>query len=113
MGIIKGIAAVWKLISWLRSEKKAMEADVDGYLTQKRAVEWRIETEKIFRALQTGGVVEPTQDYENFKNLPRLVKWFFNRTTIDNRAGQFGQWFLKSKKLKEGDEVLNKPYRMQ
>ena len=101
MGIIKTIAAAWKIASWLRSEKKQMEADIDGYLTEKRAKDWRLKCEKIFRALERGN--------GNFDRLPVPIKWFFAQTTADNRVGIFGMWFLKSHKLPVHDKVLDEP----
>ncbi len=104
MGIIKGIVALWRIAMWFRTEKRKMEADIDGYLTQERALEWRLKAEKIFHALEVG----------KMGNIPRPVKWFFEQTTADERIGKFGEWFLKSSKLKAGNtlpdqEALNQP----
>lgn len=99
MGILKGIVALWKIASWLRSEKKKMESDIDGYLTQERALEWRLNAEKVFCALECG----------KMERLPSPIKWFFKHTTADERVGSFGIWLLKSKKLEEADNALNQP----
>ncbi len=104
--MIRGFIALWRIASWLRSEKKAMEADIDGYLTQERAKEWRLHLEKIFHGLEIGYRKEM---------LPGPVKWFFDQTTADNRIGMFGMYLLKSHKINiADDEALNqpiKPYR--
>lgn len=104
MGIIQGIIAAWKLIKWIRSEKRQLEANVDAYLTKDRALEWRLQAEKIFHILESG-----SSFYQGLKKLPAPVRWFFKATTADNRVGKFGQWFLKSEKLKENSEVLDQP----
>ncbi len=106
MGIIKGIVALWRIASWLRSEKKAMEADIDGYLTHERAKELRLNLEKIFYALDTGSPF-----LKKLKGIPRPIQWFFDQTTADNRVGKFGQWVLDSDKLATGDKALNKPIK--
>lgn len=103
MGILKGILALWNIASWLRSEKKKMESDIDGYLTEERAKEWRLQLEKIFYGLKGH------PDWDGFKAVPRPVRWFFDQTTADNRVGEFGMWLLKSKKIEEDDKVLNQP----
>ena len=104
MGIIKGFIAIWKIVSWLRSEKKAMEADIDGYLTQERALEWRLQLEKIAQAIEYGN--------DNWWKMPAIFRWFFDRTTADNRIGKFMGWLLKSRKLQTDDrEALDKPIK--
>ena len=104
MQIFKGIVALWRIASWLRSEKKAMEADIDGYLTQERALAWRLYVERLFKGLETGNRIWTMPDY---------IQWFFAQTTADNRVGEFGMWLLKSKKIEEDDKALNQPlYRM-
>lgn len=112
MQIFKGLVALWRIASWLRSEKKKMESDVDKYLTQERALEWRLQLEKIFKALATGGTIVPYTGV-NFRKLPSPIRWLFGATTLDNRIGEFGMWLLKSKKIEEDDKALNQPlYRM-
>lgn len=104
--MFKTLIALWRIIKWLRAEKKQMEADVDGYLTQERALAWRLSLEKIFRGLDTG--------YPHMKeiwNVPRPIRWLFSQTTADNRVGEFGMWFLKSKKIEDGDSVLSQPIK--
>lgn len=99
------ILAVINLARWILAEKKKMEKNAEEYLSESRAKEWRLHTEKIFRALEEGN--------GNMKQLPKPVRWFFSRTSIDNRVGKFGMWFLKSSKLEKGDSVLDQPlYRM-
>ena len=102
--MIKTLIALWKIASWLRSEKRKMEADIDGYLTQERALEWRLQLEKIFYALDTGSLF-----IGKLQGVPRPVQWFFSQTTIDNKLGEFGMWLLKSKKIEEDDKALNQP----
>jgi len=100
-GIIKAIGAGIQVIRWVYREKKKMEADVDAYLTRENARLWRLRFEKIFRALESGN--------GNIRQLPKVIRWFFAATTMDNRVGQFGQWVLKSKKLEDRDGELDRP----
>lgn len=105
--MFKTLIALWRIIKWLRTEKKQMESDVDGYLTQERALAWRLSVEKIFYTLEGS--------HGHLEDIPGPVRWLFDRTTADNRVGEFGMWFLKSKKIETSDSVLNqpiKPYRV-
>ena len=95
------LIALWKLVWWIRRQKKQMERDVDAYLTEERAMIWRRNAEKVFRALETGN--------GNFKDLPTPLRWFFKMTTAENRVGKFGQQFLKSNKLAVCDDELDQP----
>ena len=91
MGFISTLLAAWNILKWLRKQKKDMETNAEAYLTEKRAIAWRRETESIFKSLAEGD--------GRFESLPKPVKWFFAHTKADNRLGQFGQWFLKSSRL--------------
>ena len=106
--MIQTLIAAWNIISWVRREKKRMESESETYFTKARARAWRLDIEKVFWALEDG----PKNG--NFAKLPRYVKWFFSRTTIDKHVGTFGIALLKSKKLNEVDrKALNQPlYRM-
>ncbi|MEA3224480.1 MAG: hypothetical protein U9Q07_00910 [Planctomycetota bacterium] len=97
--MFKSFSAAVELFLWLRAQKKLIEQDVNGYLSAERAEAWRLAAEQLFRRLQTGR----TDD------LPRVVRWLFDRTTVDNRAGWFGLRLLKSGKLERGDPVLDRP----
>jgi hypothetical protein len=89
--MISTIVAVWNVFTWLRRQRREMEANAEAYLTEERAKAWRIKTETIFKSLSDGN--------GDFKKLPKPVQWFFAHTKADNRLGQFGQWFLKSSRL--------------
>ena len=101
---MKTLIALWKIASWFRSEKKKMEKDVASYLTEERALEWRLNLEKIFYALETGN--------GNIEKLPGPVKWLFSTTTVDELVGIFGFHLLKSQKLDDMDDVLKEPYQV-
>ena len=101
MGVINSIMAIWQVVKWIRAEKKELEQNADAYLTEDRAKLWRLNTEKIFYALHTGN--------GNVGKLPKPIRWFFASTTADNRLGEFGLWYLKSKKIALDDAELEKP----
>ena len=91
------LKAAWQFAKWLRKQKKDMEANATAYLSDDRAFRWRLEAEKFFRALEKG----------NVKVLPKWCRWFFRHTKADDRFGWFGLRLLKSKKIYEGDPVLD------
>ena len=105
--MFRAIISTFHLIVWLLRQKKLMEKDVAGYLSEERAKAWRLYAERVFYALSTGN--------GNIKKLPRVVQWLFASTQADNRAGEFGLHLLKSSKLAgKDDEALKQPlYRCQ
>lgn len=103
MSIFKGIIALWHAIKWALRLRKNMEGGCEAFLTQERMLRWRFEFEKISHALETG----------KMEGLPRIIKWLFANTTLDNHIGKAAGWLFKSKKLETGDDALNQPlYRM-
>ena len=98
------LIAIWNIASWLRQQKKEMEANAEAYLTRERAKEWRETSEKIFQALESGN--------GNMKRLPTVVQWFFKHTKADNNLGTFGMWYLKSEKLAQNSSVLSEPIKL-
>lgn len=97
--MLKGMIALWQAMGWLLSLKKELEYRGTSYFTRERALEWRLNCEKIAHSLETG----------NTEKLPGPVKWLFARTTLDNRIGVFFIFLLKSKKLGENDKELDQP----
>lgn len=95
MKVFKFIVAAWKLFQWLREQKKAMESNVEGYLSAHRAYQWRLALERMFYCLSEGKDIE---------NMPAVVQWFFDRTVADNRIGWFGLRLLKSEKITRKDD---------
>jgi|GEM_PF-4259830 hypothetical protein len=93
----------YSLYKWLKQQKKEMETDADGYLTEERAAMWRLNAEKLFTSLAAG----------SSDRMPSSVRgvcdWLFSRTTAENRIGEFGKWVLKSGKMARKDHVLNRP----
>lgn len=111
--MFKTLIALWRIIKWLRQQKSEMEADVDGYLTQERALAWRLNAEKIFHILEDGTLFASRN--VAVEGIPKPIQWLFNATTVDNRVGEFGLYLLKSTKLGKDDPILNepiKPYRV-
>ena len=103
MGVFSGIAIAWEAYKWLKDLKKHLEADADAYLTVEKAKEWRLITEKWFKALEEG------EANSNYKNLPKLIQWLCKLSKVDNSVGTFGLNYLKSQKLKEDSSELMKP----
>lgn len=101
MNIIKGVMALLQFIRLFSKIRKNLESCPEEYLTEKRMKAWRFEFEKIGAALERGDT----------KNLPRIVKWVFGRTEVDNHIGRAFGWFFKSRKIQTADKVLDKPYR--
>ena len=83
-----------------------MEADVNEYLSDKRALAWRLNLEKFFTALEDGNATEMLPD-----SLQKVCAWVFSRTTAENRIGSFGQKLLMSEKMDTYSEVLKEPVK--
>ena len=97
------IKTTWKAYKWLKKQKKEMETDADGYLTEERALAWRLNIEKLFTSLAAGSTDRLPA------SLRGVCQWLFDRTTAENRIGEFGKWFLKSAKMSRTDTVLKGP----
>ena len=97
------IKTMWKAYKWITKQKQEMEKDADGYLTEERALLWRLNVEKLFTSLAAGST----------DRLPVSIRgvcqWLFDRTTAENRIGEFGKWFLKSAKMARNDHILKGP----
>lgn len=98
--MLKALIAAWQALSLLRKVRKSIESSPVEYLTQERVLSWRFEFEKIGAALARGDT----------KNLPRIVKWLFGHTEVDNHIGKAFGWFFKSRKLQTNDKSLDQPY---
>ena len=81
-----------------------MESDIDGYFSNERAAQWRLNIEKVFMALEkgNGASVLPI-------SLQKLCEWLFAKTKVDNCIGSFGQALLKSGKIERNDTSLREP----
>ncbi len=99
--VVFSIRTLWSIRKWLLEQKRHMEADTDTYLSDERALAWRLAAEKTFKALEEGN--------GNLEQLPKIVQWFFGQTTVENRIGKFGQTLLKSAKIERDDPVLCTP----
>lgn len=95
---IQALGAVWQIVRWVLAQKRAMEANADAFLSDDRATELRLLSEKVFYALEHGN--------GNLTKLPKWARWFFKQTTLDNRIGRFGQVYLKSSKLEKNDPAV-------
>ncbi len=98
------VGSLWRAIKWVRQQRTEMEKDVNGYLSEKRAKQWRLNAEKFFTALEKG------KGASAFPSAMQSVcKWVFSRTEAENRIGYFGQALLKSEKMDGMAEQLQEP----
>ena len=95
------LKAIYHGIRWLLKQRKLMEKDANGYLSEERAKQWRLNTEKVFAALAEGRGASVLPASVN-----GVAKWALSKTTADDRLGEFGKVFLKSAKMHNKDESL-------
>lgn len=95
---ITAIVQTYRIVAWVRRQKKLIETDADKYFSDDNADKVRLMLEKYAKALEKGN--------GNLKVLPGWLRWLFSKTTVDNRFGRFAQRVLKSSKLERDDPKL-------
>jgi len=98
------VGSLWRAIKWVRKQRAEMEKDVNGYLFERRAKQWRLNLEKFFTALEKGNGASAFPPA-----MQKVCEWVFARTAAENRIGYFGQSVLKSEKMDIMAEQLKEP----